>query len=197
MVTIQHGCKMKINEIVEAWKIGDNGPEKIDKIPAGAKEMTSHPAFDGNEYQALDHLGINFIEKPSSFDYIDQGGPEGDRFVTTKQIQELEELTGRKLPSYNGHDVLNFRPIKTRNSSHIKGWSIGPLADADFDEEETFILWFPPTGRFAKGRASGRAAEIVKWHKDRNKFNDMPENKKYLVRPAANSYIRMWVAIVD
>ncbi len=173
-------------------EVDDNiiqGPWKK-KEPVVPQKISMAQAFGGREYAAMDEVGIKFIEKPSSFSYINRGGPDSDRYVNVRQIKELENLIGRKLQSYNAFDILQFRQMKTPRG-HTTGWTDHPETDADFSKlkqnDETFILWFPPG-----------ETEIEKWHTARHKISDVPVNKRYLVnRTGASKYIRMWVALVD
>lgn len=172
---------MKINEI------DDNVIQGPWKKPVEPKKISLVQAFGGKEYAALNSIGVKFIEKPSSFSYIDR---ETEYHVNVRQIKILEEIIGRKIESYNAYDILNIRPIKTPRG-HTIGWSDHPETDADFSKlkqnDETFILWFPPG-----------ETEIEKWYTTRNKFSDIPVNKRYLVnRTGATKYIRMWVALID
>lgn len=174
MVIIQHGYKMKINEIDDniiqgPWK----KKEPKTKIPL-------HKAFGSPEYADLVDAGVRFVEKPSSFSYIDKGGPDRDRRVSSRDLKNVEEKIGRKLQSYNAYDVLK---IQLPHYDH-------PLVDADFSKtkgEETFILWFPPN------------PEIDNWFKKRlQSFPSITPNSRYLVnKTGASKYIRMWVALVD
>lgn len=187
---------MKINEIDDnviqgPWKKSNvtKGPWK-NKEPILPQKLSITQAFGGREYSAMDEVGIKFLEKPGSFSYINRGGADGNRFVNVRQLKELEELIGRKLNSYNAYDILEFKPIKTPRG-HTTGWTDHPETDADFSNlkqnDETFILWFPPG-----------ATEIDRWHSSRNKFSDIPIDQRYLVnRTGAQRYIRMWVALVD
>ena len=169
---IQHGCKMKINEI------DDNviqGPWKAKPKP---KKISMAQAFGGPEYAAFDQVGIKFIEKPGSFSGIDNQVVDG-RFVNVRKLKNLEEVIGRKINSYDGYHVLDIRPP---HHDH-------PQVDADFSMtqgEETFILWFPPNPQFDD------------WYSKRNKYPVITPNSRYLVnRTGATKYIRMWVALVD
>ena len=173
MVTTQHGTKMKINEI------DDNVIQGPWKKKEPAKKIPVHRAFGGPEYADLVDAGVRFIEKPSSLSYIDRGGPDGDRHVSSKDLKNVEEKIGRKLQSYNAYDILK---IQLPHYDH-------PQVDADFSKtkgEETFILWFPSNPK------------IDDWFKIRNAYPSIIANSRYLVnRTGASKYIRMWVALID
>ena len=171
--TIQHGTKMKINEI------DDNVIQGPWKKPEKPRQISMMQAFGGREQQALDSIGINFVEKPSEFAGIDNREADG-QVVSSRQIKKLGELIGRKIESYDAYHVLAINP--STGMDH-------PQVDANFNNtqgEETFILWFPPNPK------------IDKWYTSRNKYPSIMPNSRYLVnRTGASKYIRNWIKITD
>ncbi len=164
---------MKINEI------DDNVIQGPWKKPEKPKQVSLMSVFGGREQQALDSVGINFIEKPMSFSSIDNRVADGQG-VSARQIKKLEELIGRKLQSYNAYDVLDINPVYGMDH---------PQTNANFNAtkgEETFILWFPPN------------PQIDNWYTKRNKYPSITPNSRYLVNnTGASKYIRNWIKLTD
>ena len=130
------------------------------KVEARAQEKTKMEKLKGrelkkfmgqsDEYQDASEKGVRFQEKPSYFEDIKDS-------ISSSQLNDLEEVLGRKLNTYKINDILKNPEQPLSDLMHKN------LRDEDKVRGSSFIVWDPKKETRYLANTSGADSYIRMW----------------------------------
>lgn len=115
----------------------------------GIQPMSMMQAFGSSGLNTIHDLGITMIEKPSSFEEIRE-----DAKVNDLQLRKLKKQM--KIKIYFDWEIFGKKMDDTETEK-------GPLMDAKFPKEETFIIEFYGTDNHYLVDTTGASSYIRNW----------------------------------
>jgi|TARA_R110002020_G_scaffold48763_2_gene138961 hypothetical protein len=134
---------------IDTSKYSDAELLKVTK-PVSGREMSKIMGLSDEYIDAEQKAGVRFFEKPTYFEDIKDS-------ISSSQLNDLEQIFGRKLNTYNINDILSNPKQPLSDLMHQN------LKDEDQIKGSSFIVWDPDKKARYLANTSGANKYIRMW----------------------------------